>query len=104
MSKTAFKSKCEILSEFWSARHDGWSDLPYGEDYEFDQESFAEIVEDYDIGLPLAYCIHEGIVKSTPDAEGFINEAWDILLLAMQTKDKNFKSLDELAQSAGTDF
>jgi hypothetical protein len=63
--------------------------------YRLDTE-FKDFIEYNDIGLPLSYFISEGIVESTPMAEKFINETFDILLKAMNVEDAGFETLDDL--------
>jgi hypothetical protein len=49
-----------------------------------------------DLGLPIAFALAEDIVKSTPLAEAYINETWDLLLTALKVEDVGFESLDEI--------
>lgn len=49
-----------------------------------------------DLGLPLAYAIDTEIIKSTPKAEMFINETWEVLLAGLNIQDDGFDSLDDL--------
>jgi hypothetical protein len=59
-------------------------------------EQFGDFVEYNDLGLPLAYAISEGIVEKTDLASTFINEAFDILLAALELEDTGFESLEDL--------
>lgn len=78
-----YSSKIKILSELW---------LGYRED-----EQFGDFVEYNDIGLPLAYLLDNDIVKSTPMAERFINETYDLLITALGLiDDKEYGSIDEM--------
>ena len=79
---TNFISKCNILSDLW---------MGYRKD-----EQFGDFVEYNDLGLPLAYAISEGIVEKTDLASTFINEAFDILLAALELEDTGFESLEDL--------
>jgi hypothetical protein len=74
--------RCQILAELWI-------------DYRKDEE-FTDYIEYCDLGLPLAYSVSEGIVESTPVAEKYINESFEILLSALGIEDDNFENLDEL--------
>ena len=83
---TPFSNKCDILGDLW---------LNYRND-----EEFTDFIEYNDIGLPLAYVIANDIVKSTPLAETFINETFDLLIEALGVEeDIGFDSLDELLGS-----
>jgi hypothetical protein len=46
-------------------------------------DNLADFFSYNDIGLPLAFCIAEGIVQATPAAEEYVNETWNILLQAI---------------------
>ena len=79
---TTFENKCIILADVW---------LNYRNDEQF--EDFAEY---NDLGLPLAYAITEGIVKTTEIAQGFIDETFDLLLAGLSIDDTGFDNLDEM--------
>ena len=82
MSETPFKIRCEILTDLW---------LNYKKD-----EEFADFIQYNDLGLPLAYAISEGIVETTPPAENFINETFELLLAGLELEDEGFENLDEM--------
>lgn len=80
---TSFKNKVKILSEIW---------MDYRED-----DAFFEFVEYNDVGLPLAYFIHTDIVSSTPKADIYIQESFDLLLASLGLdEDQEFESLDDI--------
>lgn len=79
---TTFEKRCEILGELW-VKHKNNSE-------------FHDFISYNDLGLPLAYSLSTEIVKSTPKAEMFVNETWDILMSALDHKDIGWNSLDEL--------
>ena len=80
---TPFSNKTEILSDLW---------LNYKTD-----EEFQDFVEYNDLGLPLAYAIANDIVSSTPTAEKFINETFELLLAGLEIEeDTGFDNLDDL--------
>ena len=79
---TPFEKRCEILAELWI-------------DYRKDEE-FADFVAYCDLGLPLAYSISEGIVETTPVAENYINETFELLISALGIEDEDFENLDEI--------
>ena len=81
--KTSFSTKCAILAEIWSS---------YREDADFD-----EFVSFNDLGLPLAYLAHKGIVKvTTSEAKEVIEESFVLLLAHFEIEDLGYKSLQEL--------
>ena len=83
---TSFESKAIILSDLW---------LNYRND-----EEFQDFITYNDLGLPLAYAISEGIIKSTELAENFVNEAFDLLLSGVGIEDTGFESLPDILAEA----
>lgn len=79
---TPYSNRLDILSNLW---------LSYRND-----EEFKDFIEYSDLGLPLAYLIHNGIVESTEMAERFVDETFDILLAGLDLDDVGFNSLEEL--------
>ena len=80
--ETTFDNKCVILSDVW---------LNYRDD-----EDLEAFVQYNDLGLPLAYAIGEKIVKPTAEAKKFVEEAFDLLVVALDIEDEGFESLDEM--------
>lgn len=74
-----FTDKCGWLGEFYL----NYKDL--------DSEQLEDFFSYNDIGLPLAYFIAEGIVQSTPMAEQYVNETWDIFMQAIGLKDEELE-------------
>ena len=83
---TDFSAKCEILADVW---------MEYRDD-----EAFAEIIEFADLGFPLAYAIHNGMVESTEIAEGFILDTFDLLLKFLMIEDEGFDNINDLFSRA----
>lgn len=81
---TSFENKCYILADLW---------LNYRDD-----PAFAEYIEYNDLGLPLAYLIDSNIVDNTAEAEKFINEAWEMLLSALEVEDLGYESFEEMVE------
>ena len=82
--ETSFESKCSILADLWlEHRHD---------------EEFADFIAYNDLGLPLAYAIENGIVESSPMAESFVNEAFELFLTGLELEDTGFDSLEDLLE------
>lgn len=84
---TTFDSKCEILGELW---------IEYKNDAEFE-----DFIEYNDLGLPLAYAISSGIINSTPIAEGFVTETFELLLSGLEIEDEGFESLADVLIASG---
>lgn len=84
--KTAFTTRCEILSELW---------LNYKED-----PNFTDFLAYNDLGLPLAYSFAEGIVETTELGIRFVNETFDLLLAGLGLEDEGFENLDDILGDA----
>ena len=80
--ETSFDNKCAILAEIF---------INYKDDAEFD-----DFREYNDLGLPLAYAISNGIVKTTPQAEKFVGETFDLLLAGLDLEDTGFETIEDL--------
>lgn len=88
MEETTFTNKCAILADLW---------INYRND-----EEFEDFIEYADIGLPLSYFISSGIVETSPKADLFITETWDLFLSALDIQeDTGFENLDEVLDTAG---
>jgi len=88
--ETNFSSKCDILAELWL-------------DYR-NEEDFEDFVEYNDLGLPLAFAIAQDIIEVTPRAEIYVNEAFELLLAAIDIEDTGFDTLsDILVMATNTD-
>ena len=80
---TSLENKAEILADFWNT-------------YKYDAQ-FTDFFQYNDLGLPLAYAISVGMVASTPHAEMFIEETFDLLLEAFGIeKDTGFDTIEDL--------
>jgi hypothetical protein len=86
-TNTTFASICDILAEMWLVDRDN--------------EQLQDFIEYNDLGLPLSYGIAEGIVSSTPLAEQYITETFNLLLSALNVEDADYTSLRELYEAAG---
>lgn len=82
MSMTTQENKASILAELW---------MNYRDDVEF-----QDFIEYNDLGLPLAYLLQSGIVKTTDQAEKFIDETFNLLLASLSVEDTGFDTLDDL--------
>jgi hypothetical protein len=76
----------EILADVWM-------------DYR-DDEAFAEIIEFADIGFPLAWAVHNGVVPSTDQSWDFVRNTWEMLLVLLKIEDTGFETLTDLFDTA----
>ena len=81
-SNTPYGNRCTILGQLW---------LDYKQD-----EMFTDFIEYNDLGLPLAFAVSEGIIQTSPLAEQYINETWDLFIAGLEIEDTGFRSLDEI--------
>lgn len=79
---TLFENKLAILAELWI-------------NYRADEE-FQDFIEYNDLGLPLAYAIHNDIVPLTEKAEKFIEETFALLLAGLGLEDEDYENLDDV--------
>jgi hypothetical protein len=79
---TTQENKADILAELW---------LNYRDD-----QNFEDFIAYNDLGLPLAYAVSVGIVKSTEMADKFIDETFDVLLASLEVEDTGFEVLDDV--------
>lgn len=84
---TDFLNKCDILAELWL-------------DYRGEAD-FKDFIEYNDLGLPLAFAISQEIVERSPRAEVYIDEAFELLLAALDIEDGDFDSFDDLMMNSG---
>lgn len=85
--KTPFEDRVAILSDLW---------LNFRND-----ENFTDFINYNDLGLPLAYAIHESIVERTDIAARFIEETFELLLEGLDLEDTGFEDLDDMLEEAG---
>ena len=87
-SRTSYETRASILSELF---------MKYRDD-----DTFKDMREYADLGLPLAYAISTGVVPSTEKAQQLIDDAFEGLLEILEiAEDEGFKDLDDLlAESA----
>jgi hypothetical protein len=75
---TDYAKQIEILNHIWVEN----ANAP----------EFQELFDIFDVGFPLAHCIFEGIVESTPLAKDRVEEAFQGLLHLAGVEDTGFKS------------
>jgi hypothetical protein len=89
--ETTFESKCQILHQVWTEKRD--------------EALFADFIKYGDLGIPLAYAIHERIIEATPEAKEFIDDVFDVLVgFSGAGEDTGFEDLQDLLDSGDEDF
>ena len=89
-SRTSYETRASILSELF---------VKYKED-----DTFKDLREYADLGLPLAYAISTGVVPTTDKAQELIDDAFDGLLEILEiAEDEGFKDLDDLLAESSWD-
>ena len=81
-----FSNKISILAELW---------MNYRDD-----DQMKDFIEYNDLGLPLAYLLLNDIVVANEQSEIYIDETYGLLVAALQVKDRDYESLDEMLDSA----
>ena len=80
--ETIFSNRCSILGDLWI-------------NYRY-ETLFEDFVEYNDLGLPLAYMLHEGLAESTEMGTRYINETWDLFMASLEIEDTGFETLDQV--------
>lgn len=82
---TPYDIKYAILSDLWTQ-------------YKTDKE-FADFFEYNDLGLPLAFMIEQKIVESTPVAQVYIEETFELLCESLGLdSDDEYESIEEMLE------
>jgi len=77
-----FDNKITILAELW---------MNYRDD-----DQIKDFIDYNDLGLPMAYLLTNEIVLPTAQAEMYINETYDLFLMALDVEDNEYESLEEI--------
>jgi hypothetical protein len=85
-SITEYSTQIEILDDLW---------VNYADD-----KRFEFLFEMYDVGLPLAHVIQNGIVVSTPLAREYVEATFAALLKVCARDDRGFVSLNQILSEA----
>jgi hypothetical protein len=83
---TTFEKKTEILGELW---------INYRGD-----DGFQEFIDYNDLALPFAFSISEGLIQPQETMVSFINDAWDMLLSALDIEDLGYTTLQEILEES----
>lgn len=84
--QTDFVNKVSILGALWS-------------NYQ-DDKNMQDFFEFNDIGLPLAYMVAEELANPTAEGSRFIEETFDLFLVALDIEDTGFEFLDDVFEAA----
>lgn len=80
---TPYNTKYSILSNLWT-------------DYK-DDKDMADFFEYNDLGLPLAFMIEQKIVESTPVAQVYIEETFELLVESLGLdSEEEYESIEEM--------
>ena len=105
-----FSKKCEILTElwngteFWSVQSDPKKRNEYNQEriygasvYKLDKK-FGDFLLFNDLGLSIAYAINQKIVNSSPNAEKYVNDTFNLLCTALGGIDpeEDYASLEDM--------
>jgi hypothetical protein len=63
------------------------------------QEDFEDFISYNDLGLPLAFLVHEELVTPSEMAKNMINETFDLFVAALEVDDTGFDGLDDMLMS-----
>ena len=78
MMKVTLKDRFEVLGQFWI------SFIKEQEYFQYKYDEFKEFFDYNNIGLPLAFCLSQGLVRELdPKGEEIINESFQSLLEIM---------------------
>jgi hypothetical protein len=65
-----------------------------------DDDQLKDFIEYNDLGLPLAYLLLNDIAVANENSETYIDETYGLLVAALQVKDRQYESLDEMLDAA----
>jgi hypothetical protein len=84
---TSFLTKCEILAEVYT--ESSWN------------EELQDFRHSNDIGLPLAYMVHQDLTTANDKGEMFIESTWEDLCSYLRIDyKKEYKSSDEMIEES----
>ncbi len=84
---TPLETQCKIITEMWlNHRND---------------DDIIPLIQYFDMGFPLAYAFHEGLIKLEPIGEVMISECWEGVLEAFGIdKDTGFETFKDISTEA----
>lgn len=86
MQSNEFINQVSVLAELWMNYRD--------------EEQLEDFIEYNDLGLPLAYLLHNEMVELREGAEVYISESYALLLASLGIEDDSYESLDEMLQAS----
>ena len=81
--KVPFEDRCTILGQFWNEFRDQDGEM-------------SDFVRSNDVGLPLAWFISTGAVKSLEMGEEFVNETFSLFLESLSLNETDLVGIDNL--------
>jgi hypothetical protein len=88
-----FKKKCKILRDLYLLQEDElWAQ---------NNPDIMQYVKAYNLGIPLAFCIHENIVEASSEAENLIDEAFEAFLELIEVTEVQISQLETLGDLPG---
>lgn len=88
-----FKKKCLFLRDL--------SMLSEDELWAQSNPDLMTMIKAYNLGIPLAFCIHAGIVEATPEAENLIEEAFEAFVEVSGKTVKELSSIESISEIPG---
>lgn len=64
-----------------------------------DEDIFKDYMNQYDIGVPLAWMINQGICMPSDEGMMYVSDAFEYLLIWWDVKDTGFANLDEVIEA-----
>ncbi len=88
-----FKKKCKLLRDLYLLQEDElWAQH---------NPDIMQFVRAYNLGIPLAFCIHENIVEASAEAENLIDETFDAFIELVGVSKKQVTQLETLSDLPG---
>lgn len=88
-----FKKKCSFLKDLLMLSEDDmWAQ---------NNPDLMGMVKSNNLGIPLAFCIHEGIVEATTEAEDLIEEAFEAFVEVSGNTIKELSSIESISEIPG---
>lgn len=88
-----FNKKCKLLRDLYLLQED--------EPWAQDNPDIIQYVRAYNLGIPLAFCIHENIVEASPEAENLIDEAFEAFVELVEISETQLSQIETLGELPG---
>lgn len=91
--RVTFKKKCKLLRDLYLLQEDElWAQS---------NPDVMQYVRGYNLGIPLAFCIHENIVDASSEAENLIDEAFQAFVELTGNSEKQLIQIEALNELPG---